>query len=303
MFPDILADVVPSVTLVNFTTMDRNLQNAYSRQASVELEQQLGDRATVSVGYQYLRGLNLLMSVNQNVPTCVASGTNNGCRPDPDYANNSQYSAVGESNYHGLHLSFMQRPVQWGHFRVSYTLSKSRNNLGEFFFSSPIDPLDLSKDWGRSDDDQRHRLLINGAVQTSMAPATTAWEHLVNGFQVSGMVQAYSALPFNITSGVTTIQGTAGRPIVDGEFIERNAGIGSDFFNVSLRVSRAFRLTGRVQLEALVEGFNLTNHVNVLTRNTNFGSGLYPTDPSPTFNQITAVGEPRSFQFGARLRF
>ena len=233
----------------------------------------------------------------------MASGTNNGCRPDPDYANNSQYSSVGESNYHGLHLSFMQRPVQWGHFRVSYTLSKSRNNLGEFFFSSPIDPLDLSKDWGRSDDDQRHRLLINGAVQTSMAPATTAWEYLVNGFQVSGMVQAYSALPFNITSGVTTIQGTAGRPIVDGEFIERNAGIGSDFFNVSLRVSRAFRLTGRVQLEALVEGFNLTNHVNVLTRNTNFGSGLYPTDPSPTFNQITAVGEPRSFQFGARLRF
>ena len=58
----------------NLTTMDRDLQNAYSRQASVEVEQQLGERATVSVGYQYLRGLNLLMSVNQNVPTCVAVG-------------------------------------------------------------------------------------------------------------------------------------------------------------------------------------------------------------------------------------
>ena len=35
---------------------------------------------------------------------------------------------------------------------------------------------------------------------------------LTHGFQVSGMLQAYSALPFNITSGVTTIQGTpAGR--------------------------------------------------------------------------------------------
>ena len=54
--------------------MDRDLQNAYSRQASVEVEQQLGERATVSVGYQYLRGLHLLMSVNQNVPTCVAVG-------------------------------------------------------------------------------------------------------------------------------------------------------------------------------------------------------------------------------------
>jgi len=28
---------------------------------------------------------------------------------------------------------------------VSYTLSKSMNNVGEFFFSSPIDPFDLSK--------------------------------------------------------------------------------------------------------------------------------------------------------------
>ena len=53
----------------------------------------------------------------------------------------------------------------------------------------------------------------------------------------------------------------------------------------------------------LAEGFNLTDHVNVVTRNTNFGAGAYPTNPSPTFNQITAVGEPRSFQFGLRLRF
>ena len=303
VFPSTLPGVVPSVTLVNLTTMDRNLQNAHSRQASVEIEHQLGDRATVSAGYQYLRGLDLLMAVNQNVPACVASGTNNGCRPNPDYANNSQYSAAGESNYHGLNVSFTQRPAAWGHYRISYTLSKSMNNLGEFFFTSPIDPLDLSKDRGRSDDDQRHRLVISGAIHTPMAPATTPLEYLTNGFQVGAMLQAYSALPMNITSGVTTIQGTPARPLVNGQFIERNAGVGSDFLNLNIRISRVFRLTGRVELEALVEGFNLTNHQNVLTRNANFGAGAYPSNPSPTFGQITAVGEPRAAQFGARLRF
>ena len=55
--------------------------------------------------------------------------------------------------------------------------------------------------------------------------------------------------------------------------------------------------------KALAEVFNLTNRRNDLTRNTNFGPGAYPTNPSPTFGQITAVGEPRSFQFGARVRF
>jgi hypothetical protein len=302
-FPDILAGVVPSVTLVNLTTMDRDLQNAYSRQASVELEQQLGDHATVSVGYQYLRGLHLLMSVNQNVPACTASGTNNGCRPNAAYANNNQYSSVGDSNYHGLHVSFAQRPARWGHYRVSYTLSNAKNNVGEFFFSAPIDPSDLSKDWGRSDDDQRHRLVINGAVRTPAQPPTTVWEHLTNGFQLSGMLQAYSALPFNILSGVTTVQGTAGRPIVNGEFIERNAGSGSPFFTLNFRLSRSFPLRGRVELEAIAEGFNVTNHRNVLTRNTTFGSGTYPTNPLPTFGQVTAVGEPRAFQFALRVRF
>ena len=302
-FPSILTGVVPSTTLVNFTTMSRNLQNAYSRQASMEIEQQLGERATLGVGYHYIRGLSLIMSVNQNVPTCVASGNNNGCRPNPNYANNSQYSSVAESNYHGLHVSFVQRPMQWGDYRISYTYSQSMNNVGEAFFSSPIDPFDLSKDWGRSDDDQRHRLVINGAVHSSIEPGTTMWEQISHGFQLSGMLQAYSALPFNITSGVTTIQGTNGRPIVNGAFIERNAGIGSDFFSLSARLSRTFRVTGRVEVEGMIEAFNLTNRRNNLTRNTNFGSGAYPANPSPAFGAITAVGEPRTLQVGLRTKF
>ena len=303
VFPNILTEAVATTTLPNLTTMDGDLQNANSRQASVEIEQQVGEQTTIAVGYAYLRGANLLMSVNQNVPSCVASGNNNGCRPNPSFANNSQYSSVGESEYDGVHVSLTQRTQGWGHYRVSYTLSKAMNNVGEFFFRSPIDPTDLSKDWGRSDNDQRHRLVINGSLNTSTAPAEGVWEHVTHGFQIGGMLQFYSAPPFNITSGVTTIQGTAGRPIVNGEFIPRNSGEGTAFFSLGARISRVFHITGRVQFEALVEGFNLTDRANVITRNTNFGPGAYPTNPSPSFNQITAVGEPRSFQFGARVRF
>jgi hypothetical protein len=129
------------------------------------------------------------------------------------------------------------------------------------------------------------------------------WAMLTHGFELSGMMQAYSALPFNIISGVTTIQGTPGRPVVNGAFIPRNAGTGSDFFNVSARLARVFPLGGRIQLEALAEAFNITNRVNAITRNTNFGPGSYPNNPSATFGQVTAVGEPRAVQFGARIRF
>lgn len=302
-FPAILDAPVPLVTLVNLTTMQPDLQNAYSRQANLEVERQIGRRGALSVGYSYVRGKGLLMAINQNVPSCTPSGTNNGCRPIPDYANNSQYSSAGESVYHGLLVSIAQRPSSWGYYRVSYTLSTAENNVGEFFFSGPIDPHDLSKDWGRSDNDRRHLFVFSGGVNTPMDPATTTWQALTHGFQLSTLLQAYSAAPFNITSGVTTIQGTAGRPIVDGAYIPRNSGVGDEFFSVGLRISRTFRIGGDARLEVLAETFNLTNAINEITRNTNFGTGTYPTNPSPTYNQVTAVGDPRSWQFAVRLGF
>jgi hypothetical protein len=315
VYPAILSERLLTTTLVDFTTMATNLQNGYSRQASLEVERSLGKGRTVSVSYQYLRGDNLLMSVNQNVATCAAAGTNNGCRPASTYRNNSQYSSVADSTYHGLHLSFVQRPSNWASLRLTYTLSKSMNDVGEAFFSQPIDPTNIMRDWGRSDDDQRHRLVVNGTVNSPMTPAVTAWERISHGFQVSGMLQYYSALPFNITSGVANLQGSTSRPLANGavapanfdvravDFIPRNAGIGNDFFTLNLRVSRAFPISSGVKVEGLVEAFNVTNRVNNLTRNSTFGPGAYPTNPVPTFNQITAVGDPRIVQFGVRLTF
>jgi hypothetical protein len=302
-FPNILTEIVPTTTLVNLSTMDRQLQNAYSDQASVELERQLGSRSSMTIGYQYLRGRNLLMSINQNVPTCAASGSNNGCRPNPSYANNSQYSAAGASNYKGLELAFVQRPSSWGSVRVSYTYSKSMNNVGEAFFSSPIDPTDVSKDWGRSDDDQRHRLTVLASVHTPMTRAATPAQVLTHGFQLSVMTQYYSALPFNITTGTNTIQGTAARPMVDGAFIPRNAGEGSPFSTTSVRLSRSVRLGPRARIEGLVEAFNVFNRRNDIARVTVFGTGAYPDHPAPNFGQVTVVGDPRSIQFGFRIRY
>jgi hypothetical protein len=304
VFPNILSGLtLPPGILFNFTTMNRSMQNAYSEQGSLEIERQLGRNSTLSVGYQRVRGLHLIISVNQNVSTCVASGNNNGCRPNPAYANNSQYSPLADSHYDGLHISFVQRPTRWGNYRVSYTYSKALDNVGEFFFSSPIDNFNIWQDYARSDDDQRHRLVFDGTIRSPMGNARTFWGRLSQGFQLSGMVQYYSALPFNVTSGTTTIQATTARPIVNGSFIGRNAGTGFDFFNVNARLSRTFRASERLRAEASLEAFNLLNHVNGVALNGSFGTGTYPTNPLPTFKQITAVADPRTLQLGLRFSF
>jgi len=128
------------------------------------------------------------------------------------------------------------------------------------------------------------------------------------------MLQYYSSLPFNIVSGVNSLQGTAGRPFADGsattpnfdvrhvQLIPRNAGEGSNFLSLNVRLSRSFRI-GPSRVDAIVEAFNVTDHVNPITRNTTFGPGSYPSHPLPSFNTVTAVSDPRTLQFGLRASF
>jgi len=69
------------------------------------------------------------------------------------------------------------------------------------------------------------------------------------------------------------------------------------------RVSKIFAIGERFRLQALVEGFNVLNHRNNLTKNGSFGAGAYPNTPSATFGQVTAVNEPRVLQAALRLSF
>jgi hypothetical protein len=290
VFPAILpAASVPAGIPYNLTTIDPRLQSASSTQAAIEVERQLG-AGSVSIGYERLRGIHLIASINRNYPRCAASGGNNGCRPDPAFANIGQYSAAGDSWYDGLHVSLVQRPARWGSVRVSYAWSKAMDDVGEFFFSSPIDNANIWRDYGRSDDDQRHRLAVHATA-------------LAHGFQWSAIAQYYSALPLNVTSGANTIQGTAARPVIDGRFLARNAARGPDFFAVSARFGRSFHVGEHTKLETMIEGFNLLNRRNAVSMNGNFGPGIYPIQALPSFRQITAVGEPRSGQLAVRLIF
>ena len=123
------------------------------------------------------------------------------------------------------------------------------------------------------------------------------------GWVLSGMLQYYSAFPLNVLAGSNTVQGTAARPVVNGDFVTRNAGTGNDLFTVSARISRVFSLRERVRMEVIAEAFNALNHRKNLSLNANFGPGAYPANPLPSFRQVTATGDPRSAQIALRMTF
>ena len=312
-FPNVAA-APPANAVENFSTMQRNIQNPYSQQVSFGIEQQVFAKNTLGLSYQHVRGEHLIGSINTNINP-------DGTRADPTRGNIKPYSSAFDSYYDGLEISVQQRPMPWGSARLSYTYSKAIDNISEFFFSAPLNNFNLREDRSRGDDDQRHRVVFDATLTSSTRPANSFADHLTHGWRLGGILQYYSRLPFNITTGANTRQATSQRPCAPGfsltanagmnpcteglmgAVIGRNAGVGFDFFSMNARLSRTFALTERVKLEAMAEAFNSLNHRNDMIPNATFGTGAYPTTPSTTFGQATAVGDPRSVQVAFRVSF
>lgn len=324
VFPNIetgyTALTIPNTYRLSLSTMDPHMKNAYAEQTSLEVDQQLTRSSNLAISYQHLRGLDILIDVNLNTPTCTATTDPiNDCRPNPNIGNNKQYYPGADSYYDGLTVSYVQRPIRYGSFRVSYTWSKAIDDVSEFFFSSPVNNYDIGEDRSLSDDNQKHRVVVDGTLHTSFDPASNLVDKLTHGFQLGGTLTYYSAFPFNITSGASAgtsanIQQTSLRPCLPGQaagcalalpgtMIGRNAGIGFPSFNINLRLSRTFAMGERFRLQGIAEAFNAVNTRNDLFPTGNFGAGAYPTNPSSTFGTPTAAADPRNFELAAKLSF
>jgi hypothetical protein len=300
VFPNVLA-VQPATlaTKPNITRIDPDIDASYSQQANVQVERELPGNTIVSVGYLHLQARHLILSRNVNVPRFPASaGIPNLGRPDPNWGNISRFESSGNSSYDGLVVSVNQRATRWSSLRVSYTFSKTIDDAGNFFFSTPQDNFNVRDDRGLSDNDQRHRLVISGSLEVPEHTKPTGLQQVLCGFQLGYIFTYASRLPFNVLLGSDRNLDTNNndRPIGVG----RNTGRGFDYASLDLRLSRRFRLTERVDLQLLAEGFNVLNRSNFGVPNNTFGSGI---NPLPSFGQPTQAFDPRQFQFGMRVSF
>ena len=300
VFPNVLSEF-PSDLLVSVTTIDPNIRSAYSQQASLQVERELSGAMSLSVGYLHVRGEHIILSRNVNVPRFpAAAGVFNLGRPDPRFANVSRFESSGDSYYDGLLVSFKRRFSRHAQARVSYTLSKAIDDVGGAFFFSPQDSANLRDERGLADNDQRHRLALSGSFEAPAAGAREpALRRALSGFELSYIFQYGSRLPFNVVTGTDRNNDTNVNDRPAG--VGRNTGRGFDYASLDLRLSRRIRFGERLNLETIVEGFNVLNRANLqLPNNT-----LNPTNPATlvTFGRPTAADSPRQIQFGLRLNF
>ena len=291
-FPLVLPNF-PAGVLTAITTIDSAIESAESWQGSLQVEREIARRLAMTIAYQGLRGSKIIMSRNVNAPSTADRSVPNLGRPNPNFGNIAQYDSLGRSRYDGLTMSTRATLARWGHVRVSYTFAKALDDAGNAFFSSPQDNFDIRADWGRSDNDQRHRLVVSGAVEPHAAAGS-----LLRNFKLAWLFTYGSPQPFNIQTGGDRNNDTNVNDRPAG--VARNSGVGFDYAALDLRIGYRIQLPRTLVAEVSLDVFNALNRTNLLLPNNTFGIG---SEPLPAFGRATAAADPRQLQIGVRVRF
>jgi hypothetical protein len=284
----------------------------YSNQASFGFQRQIGSTMSLEADYVYTGNRAMLVSLNGNLAYDPATGFNYAFtdlskRPYPEWGDVSVRRTIGESDYHGLQMSFTKRMSDRWQASATYLLSGQWNlqnaPVALAGCSNPTTLLAdgtptcdvafdlhpaLKEEWFLSGE-QRHRVTFNGI-----------WD-MGAGFQLSGLYfygdngRATPSSGFDFFSAGTT----GGRVRADGSLIDRNAFDLPSLHRVDMRLQKQFRLAGRTAVTGILEVFNLFNRANYGSFTTNESNARFG---QPTEN-LNVSYQPRIVQFGFRTTF
>lgn len=173
--------VLPDSPLSVFR-IDPHIRTPYAIQASLGLERKLGNHTSLTADYTMLHGVKLYGMRDLNAPlpaTCM--------RPDPHFANVDQFESSGTSDSQTLTVGF-QTTVRRLQLFSRYTFSHSIDDTSGMTYL-PADNFNLRAERGRSDFDQRHRLVIGSILK------------LPQGFKLGVLSTVRSGIPYNMTTG------------------------------------------------------------------------------------------------------
>src|SRR6266699_2423509 len=271
-----------AVATPSIRTTDPNTRFPYLMQGSLAIERKLWrGQNYLTLELSTVRGLDLYRSRNINAPL---PGTISP--PHPNFVNIDQFEASCSCRSNSLSITY-KGDVHKLNIMLQYVLTRTLDDVNDVksgFLYTPANNYNPHGDWGRSDLDRRHR--FNAVF---LYP-------LRFGFHVSGIVNVWSGLPYNITTGKDDNYDTVfnDRPLG----LWRNAGRAAGYTDVDLRLTKRWRVTHSEHahfVEAAVDVFNIFNH-------TNFGSynGVLS---SPTFGQPYTANSARQLQVSVRYHF
>jgi hypothetical protein len=325
-----------------------DLKPTYMTQYNVNVQQELPWGSAISVAYMGSRGTNLSGTGDTNtaIPQIIngqeffAAGST---RRNPNFNTVRTILQGFRSEYNGITVGFLKRRTHRLQLQGSYTLGKSLDNRSgnggrqEFRTGQArtFDPYNFDRDWGPSDFDVRHNLVVNLSYDLPFGTSSFG-----QGWQVNAVGTFASGVPFspiipgdpdrdattdnvgrpNVVPGVSTMPVGGRGPdvwfnaaafVFPGAGFRGNAGRntleGPGLAVVDLALAKTQKLSGRTSVQFRVEVFNLLNRANFdLPFNDPDGAAVFddlgvllPT-AGRIFNTIT---DAREVQIAIRLSF
>jgi len=302
-----------------------DFRNPYSQQASLGVERELAPGLSIAANYIYVHSVHLARSTDVNVlpgapitanvpgtnglpfqnwgaPQCQVA-INNPCFANPLLFSDNVFSSTAGAVYQGGTLELKKRFSHHFTMLANYTYSKSMDDSPDFTYWSN-NQVQTASERALSSFDQRHRIVMAAVIDSPFH------SRVLKGFELAPIVEYRSPHPFNLYAGAD-VNGDrtdfADRPPGAG----RNTGIGPEYANTSLRLSRRFRINEAASIQLTAEAFNLLNRTNYSRVNGEVGpafaapfdvhgnSQLLPNQPLG----FTADYPKREIQLGARFSF
>ena len=292
--------------------VQRNFPNAFSEQANLEIENELGNGWHLTAGYHYLHAMRLESSDNVNAlpDGFLSDGRQKFAPADPNFGFALLATPSGWSIYNAGSLLLRKDLAQHYSVLANYVYGKSIDVATENQLQDePQDYLEPQLDRAVSDNDVRHRLVL-----TLLGESPATWSAPLRKFQFSMLNTLQSAQYYSILAG-SDINGD-GFPFNDRVgSIGRNSYRGAAYYDTDLRLQRLFNLTERLKLNGSVEALNVLNRVNVQDVDQVYGTGEFAgaipksfgdgvTSPAnPTFGTPTFAGPARQIQLSLKFKF
>jgi hypothetical protein len=337
----------PTASTISFRGQAPDYLEPMVNEANAAVERELPGDMTVSGTYSFSRGQHLPVCDDLNLAPPTSSITYNvipgpfaggGTVTVPLFTSRlttinpiiSNCQSIVHSLYNAMILTGRKRLSHDFEFMVNYTLAKTQDDgqvlgdTGTFNGSSdpPLNPYNQELEWGNSDYDQRHRFITSFLWSPRVKSDSRVLRDVVNGFNLSGIVNVSSAFPVNaVFSSSFTPPGGVDAGATGG--VEQNASNAAgripnfpkNYFrgptqvrDVDFRIGRDIPLfTERYKLQFSIEAFNLFNHrVNTTVFNSAYayvapgatytpptgGSAVCPAGSSPCMNPQSSFLTP-----------
>ena len=203
----------------------------YTEEWSLDLQREVMPKLLIDVGYYGNEAHHLLgyVDINQPLPgEYVTALAAYGVTPPVSYTTTPQlnfirpylgYDAINaeetefNSNYNGLQVSVQKRFSDKSILNVNYTWSHGLTDAtGDF--ATPQNTYDLKAEYGPTQFDRRHILNVNYVYYLPFFKAQNGLAgHVLGGWEVSGIVSAYSGLPYTVYQ---FFEDPAGQGVIDG---------------------------------------------------------------------------------------